>query len=93
MLKVKRNLTLHPTRSILSVWVFATISFLLLTVFGVVAAQQQPLLTNQSTPSNGSNITDQNTNQSVQLSNSSDDVYNQCLEIAAKSTCDSMFRN
>jgi hypothetical protein len=82
--------------SILFVWVLASasIAFLSLTVFGVSVAQQQQLLTNQSMLSNGSNMSDQ-LNQSMQnnSSNGSDRVYSECLEIAAKSTCDAMFPN
>jgi hypothetical protein len=74
----------------------ASIAFLLLTVFGIVEALQQLTFTNQSTPSNGSNVIDRLSNQSVQNSNSSnesDEIYSQSLEITTKSTCDSMSMN
>jgi|SRR5215208_2246457 hypothetical protein len=75
--------------------VLASITFLSLTIFGVTVTQQQPMLTNQSTRSNGSNITEKLSNHSMQQtngSNESDQIYSQCLEIAA-SSCDSMFTN
>lgn len=80
--------------SFLSIWVLASLAFLPLSVIEVAIAQQQ-LLTNQSMPSNGSNMSDHLGNQSIQnnSSNESDQVYSECLEIAAKITCDAMFTN
>jgi hypothetical protein len=80
--------------SFLSIWVLASLIFLSLAVFGVAIAQQQ-LPTNQSIPSNGSNMLEHLSNQSIQndSSNRLDEVYTQCLGIAAKNTCDIMFTN